>query len=432
MRVIVMGAGLAGVTSAWFLSKAGFHVEVIERLSEDHLDSKKINYVMMPQIYNYIWAKPSFSLQIFDWLKKYDSLVTFDFSSLDLNFWSWSFRFLSQCSPYHFEKNMIKLMQLVTYSRVSLQTLTEEIKLSSDHNNQGHLSIYNHHRAFLQDSEIAKKMERFEGIIEVKSVHQMKDLFPQITEKKKDIVGGLFTPHNECAHSSDFTKKLRDECKKRGVVFHYDSHIYHLEWQDNLIKGVVTNKGRFTAETYVIALGSWSPLLARQVGIRLPIYPIKQYSLSYPIKNQQVFPSIGITDQGDGIRYQSSGEKLYCQAGLEFRGWSEMEHPQIINRIKQKSVNFFPEICHSSEIEIATVLQPCTPDMSPLIGKSTVQNLFLNCGHGLLGWTLACGSAKLLSDVMNRRSPDLAIQDYEANRYFFMADFLLRKGAYDG
>ena len=411
MKVIVLGAGVIGVTSAWFLSKAGHEVTVIERRHGAALETSFANGGQISVSHAEPWANPSAPLKVLKWLAREDAPLLFRLRA-DWQQWKWAAQFMLECLPSRTRHNIIQIVNLGLYSRQTLRELRAETGIQYDHLERGILHFYTSQQEFDAAQEPARIMREFGCELDMKSAAECIAIEPALAHTAQRIVGGSMTPSDESGDAHQFTQELARLCAARGVKFQYDTQVRKLLREGDAISGVevATVPGRphqIKADAYVVAMGSYSAELLRPLGVKLNIYPAKGYSVTMPVKDQARAYQTSLTDDEYKLVFSRLGERLRIAGTAELNGYETSLNPARCQAIVRRVEQLFPGAGHLDQAEFWTGLRPATPSNVPYIGRSAVSNLFLNTGHGTLGWTHSCGSARALAEIVSAREPAL-------------------------
>lgn len=410
MKIIVLGAGVVGVTSAWYLADAGHEVTVLERRDEPGLETSFANGGQISASHAQPWAKPSMLPKILQWLGREDAPLLFR-PRAEWAQWAWGLRFLGECVPGRFERNSRALAGLAVYSRDCLRALRGSTGIRYDELSRGILHFATRQRDFDALARQAEAMRQLGGVREVKTAAECLALEPALAYSEDRVVGGLYAPHDESGDAHRFTRELARLAGEKGVRFRYGAQIEALEQAGDLLFGVRAQDGeRHVADAYVVCLGSYSPLLLRPLGIHIPVYPLKGYSITLPLGPAEAAaaPSVSLSDEAFKVVISRLGERLRIAGTAELAGYdvsvSEVRCDAILRRVRQ----LFPQLGAVHVVENWAGLRPATPSNIPVIGRSPLRNLYLNTGHGTLGWTLACGSGRAIADIVSGRPPGVA------------------------
>ena len=412
MRVAVLGAGLAGVTAAWYLAAAGHEVVVVDRQPGAALETSFANGGQISVSHAEPWANPGAPLRILKWLGREEAPLLWRFSA-DPSQWAWGLRFLRECRATRTRANIVAILRLALYSRASLQALRRDTGIEYDQLERGILHVYSDEREFAHALPQAALMREYGCERVVKSAAECYAIEPALRDSRVAIVGGTFTAGDESGDACKFTQALADLCAARGVAFRYGEEISGLVAEGDRISGIRTAGGQtLQADAWVAALGSYTPLLLRPLGLRLPVYPAKGYSATIALDEDSVAPSVSLTDDQHRLVFSRLGSRLRVAGTAEFAGYDTRINEQRCAALLKRAFTLFPGAASRSAVEFWAGLRPATPSNVPLIGRSRYRNLFVNTGHGTLGWTMACGSGRLLADLVSGRTPEIDAADY--------------------
>ena len=409
MRVVVLGAGLVGVASAWYLRDAGHEVTVIERQPAAALETSFANGGQISTSHAEPWANPGAPLKILKWLGREDSPLLWRLRA-DPAQWAWGLRFLGQCTAARTRANIAAILALALDSRSRLKALRRELDLHYDELERGILHVYTDPREFAAAIPQAALMRDFGCERDVKSAAECLAIEPALRDSSVAIVGGTYTAGDESGDACLFAQRLAERCATRGVAFRYGATVAGLEAPGGAVAGVRLAGGEtLAADACVVALGSYSPLLLRPLGIALPVYPAKGYSITIPLDDGAVAPSVSLTDDGAKLVFSRLGGRLRVAGTAEFTGYDTSINAVRCAAIARRAFALFPRARPRAEGDIVewAGLRPSTPGNVPLIGPTSIDGLFVNTGHGTLGWTMACGSGALLADLVTSRPPGI-------------------------
>lgn len=410
MKIIVLGAGVIGITAAWYLRQKGFEVTVIERQSGAGLETSFANGGQISVSHAEPWANPGAPKKVLKWLMKEDAPLLFRLRA-DLLQWRWGMQFLRECTPERTRHNIIQIVNLGTYSRRALQQLRRDTGIHYDELSKGILHFYTSEQEFAEALEPAKIMREFGCDRHVISTQQAIALEPALASIQHQIAGATYTAADESGDAHQFTQNLASLCAAQGVQFLYNSSIVALNSDGQKITGVRTKSDQgeqtFTADNYVLALGSYSPQLVKPLGLDLLIYPAKGYSATFPIIQADKAPSVSLTDDEFKLVFSRLGDRLRVAGTAELNGYSTELNEVRCKAITRRVMQLFPDIVDIDRVHYWTGLRPATPSNVPYIGRSKIANLWLDTGHGTLGWTHACGSGRALADIVAGQKPEV-------------------------
>ena len=408
MKVLVLGAGVIGVSSAWYLAKAGHQVTVIDRQPAAGLETSFANGGQISVSHAEPWSNPHAPLRALSWIGREDAPLLFRLR-WDPALFDWSLRFLAECTPGRTRANIRNIVTLALYSRAQLQTLRAETSIAYDHLERGILHFYTDRQEYAAALEAAAVMREFGCERRTISADECVAIEPALTSARPLLVGGDYTAADESGDAHQFTQQLAALSAARGVLFRYGVSVGKVNMAHGAVAGVQVSTAdgdeMLKADAYVAALGSYTPLLLRPLGICLPVYPAKGYSATLDLAQNSVAPSVSLTDDGHKIVFSRLGQRLRIAGTAEFNGYNTELNPVRCAALMQRAHRLFPELQPLAEPQFWCGLRPATPSNVPFIGRSAINNLFLNTGHGTLGWTLACGSAAALADIVSGRSP---------------------------
>lgn len=415
MNIIVLGAGIVGVTSAYQLARAGHAVTVIDRQPGPALETSFANAGEVSFGYCSPWAAPGIPVKAVKWLFMHHAPLILR-PKVDMAMIRWMAQMLRNCTSARYALNKSRMLRLADYSRISLAAVREETGIAYDERMQGTLQLFRT-QAQLDASAKDVKALAADGIpYEVLDRDGCIRAEPALAHVREKIVGGLLTPKDETGDCFKFTNALAERAKALGVTFKYGSIIRALDVEGGRVTGVVTAHGRIAADAVVVALGSFSPLLVRPHGIRLPVYPVKGYSLTIPITDASRAPESTVMDETYKIAITRLGDRIRVGGMAEISGYTnDLGEPRRLT-LQHSVMDLFP----GGDITKASFwsgLRPMTPDGTPVIGATKVAGLFLNTGHGTLGWTMSCGSARVLADMISGATPEIDTHDLAISRY---------------
>ncbi|MBB5536295.1 D-amino acid dehydrogenase [Rhizobium giardinii] len=415
MKVVVLGAGIVGVTSAYQLARSGHDVTVIDRQPGPALETSFANAGEVSFGYCSPWAAPGIPMKAMKWLfMEHAPLILRP--KIDAAMIGWMIKMLSNCTSKRYAINKSRMLRLADYSRVSLAALRAEAGIAYDERMQGTLQLFRT-QAQLDASGKDVKALAADGIpYEVLDRDGCIGVEPALKHVREKIVGGLLTPKDETGDCFKFSNDLAKKAEELSVRFNYGSIIRGLDVEGGRVKGVITAHGTLQADAVVVALGSFSPLLVRPHGIRLPVYPVKGYSLTIPITDASRAPESTVMDETFKIAITRLGDRIRVGGMAEISGYTnDLGEPRRLT-LQHSVTDLFPG-GDVSKASFWSGLRPMTPDGTPVIGPTKVAGLYLNTGHGTLGWTMSSGSARVISDLVSGRKPEIDATDLAVARY---------------
>jgi D-amino-acid dehydrogenase len=416
MKVVILGSGVIGVTTAYYLARAGHEVVVLERQKGPALETSFANAGEVSPGYSAPWAGPGVPLKAVKWLlMKYGPLVIRP--KLDPRMWVWMLRMLRNCTSARYAINKGRMVKLAEYSRDVLGELRAETGIAYDERRQGTLQLFRTRKQLDATAGDIAVLRQFGVPYELLDPQGCAGVEPALAEVRGKIAGGLRLPGDETGDCQMFTTRLAAMAAALGVDFRYGVTIEGLALEAGRIAAVATDAGKLTGDAYVVALGPYSPLLLRPLGIRLPIYPIKGYSLTLPITDPTGAPQSTVMDETYKIAITRLGDRIRVGGTAEVAGYDLGLHPARRATLEYSVGDLFGRGGDLSKASFWAGLRPMTPDGTPLIGKTRYPNLHLNTGHGTLGWTMACGSARVLTDQLCGRKPEIDASELSTARY---------------
>lgn len=416
MKVLVLGAGVVGTTTAYYLNKAGHDVTVLDRCEGPGLETSFANGGQISACHAEPWANPSTPLRALKWLGRKDAPLLFRLR-LDPPLWSWTLRFLANCTPQKSRINTERALRIAKYSRDCIKALRTETGIVYDHRENGILHIYRSNRELDAAAEAAETMRQHGLDRRLVDRDECLAIEPTLSSAKDKIVGGYYSRDDESGDAYKFTTNLAKITETAGVVFKYGIGVTGIETDRGKVAAIQTDRERVTADAYVLSLGSYSPFLLKPLGLRAPIYPAKGYSVTLPVENQDKAPTTSLTDDELKLVYSRLGDRLRVAGTAEFSGYNTKIDNERPHGILKQALSLFPGCVNPDKAEFWTGLRPKTPDSVPIIGSSPFSNLFLNTGHGTLGWTMACGSAKAVSDLISGQKTDISLEGLGIERF---------------
>lgn len=416
MKVIVLGAGVLGVTSAWYLAKAGHEVTVIDRQTGPALETSFANAGEISPGYSSPWAAPGIPMKALKWMFQRHAPLVIQ-PRLDWQRISWMARMLGNCTSAAYAVNKSRMVRVAEYSRDCLGELRAETGIHYDERTQGTLQVF---RKQEQLDGAGKDIEvlKADGVpFEVLDRAGCIAAEPGLAGAAERIVGGLRLPGDETGDCFKFTNRLAEMAAEAGVTFRWGVSIEALEAEGGRISAVRTGQGRMVADRYVLALGPHSPLLVRHLGIKLPIYPLKGYSLTLDIQDESRAPVSTVMDETYKVAITRLGDRIRVGGLAEIAGYDLTLNPRRRATLAKSVSEMFVGAGDPDKALFWTGLRPMTPDGTPIVGATLIPNLFLNTGHGTLGWTMSAGSSRVLADLISGRRPDIQADDLGYARY---------------
>ncbi len=414
MKVAVLGAGVIGVTGAWYLARAGHEVTVVDRRPEPGMETSFANGGQISAGHAEPWARPEAVPKILRWLGREDAPLLFR-PRADWAQWRWGLGFLGECIPGRFERNVRALAGLAVYSRDCLRSLRSATGIEFDALSRGILHFCTEEREYEALVRHAETMRALGVHRELKSPEECFAIEPALKGSQARVVGGAFTPQDESGDAHKFTEELARLCREKGVLFETEKTVEAIDVAGDRVEGVRLKGSTLKADAYVVSLGSYSPLLVAPLGIHIPVYPLKGYSITLSLDPGQsrAAPTVSLTDEAHKIVISRLGNRLRAAGTAELTGYDTEVNATRCDAIAQRIRQLFPGLRGIEPSHRWAGLRPATPSNVPIIGRTRFRNLFLNTGHGTLGWTLACGSGSVLADLVSGRTPGVAFDFFK-------------------
>lgn len=409
MKVVILGAGVMGVTVAHALWRRGHQVHVLERREGPALETSFANAGGLCPGFAGPWAAPGMPWKVAKWMLQATAPLAIR-PRLDPAQWRWLCSFLGNCTPQRFQRNKLAMQRIAHYSLACLRELREELALSYDGQAAGVLQV------FRSEEELERGARAARVLAELGVAHRLIDaagvytIEPALRSSALPFVGGLHLPDDETGDCHLFTQKLATVLESEGVIFHYRTTVRGLAVETGRFRGVITDSGLINADACVVALGAHAPALMVPLGIRLPIYPVKGYSLTAEISNADQAPHSCVMDERSKIMVTRLGNRLRAAGVAELAGFDAAPCRRTAETLCATTAALFPQAAKYRRLPVWTGFRPMTPDGPPYLGETPVRHLYLNVGQGSNGWTQACGSARVVADILSGRSPEIDVR----------------------
>ncbi len=417
MKVVVMGAGVIGVTTAWYLAKQGAEVVVLDRqfgpgLETSYANAGELSYGMTSP-----WAAPGIPLKALKWLFM-KRRPLFIWPLISPTMWKWGIQMLNNCNEGSYAINKSRMVRISNYSRDVMPDLIAETGIEYDGREQGTLQLFRNAKQMKASKADQDILAQFDSPFEVLDPEGCIKVEPALGAVQEKFVGGLQLTADRTGDCRMFTMALAEKAAELGVQFHYGQSIRSIVVENGRVAGVETElAGRITGDRYVCALGSFAPALLRPIGLKLPVYPVKGYSVTLPVIDDAMAPQSTIMDETHKVAITRLGDRIRVAGTAEIAGYSGRLGPHATDTVKYVIGDLFPKGGDLAQAEGWTGLRPMTPDGTPVMGGTQYENLFLNTGHGTLGWTMACGSGRAVADLVVGNAPDISFDGLTAARY---------------
>ncbi|QDZ00225.1 D-amino acid dehydrogenase [Nitratireductor mangrovi] len=415
MRVLVVGSGVIGVTSAWYLARAGHEVTVLDRQPGPALETSYANAGEVSPGYSSPWAGPGVPLKAMKWLlMKHGPLAIRP--QLDPAMWSWVLKMLANCTRQRYAVNKARMVQIAEYSRDCLRELRSATGIVYDERSLGTLQLFRVQKQLDGVGEDVEVLKQFGVEFEVLDRSGCVAVEPALELVTAKFVGGLRLPGDETGDCRLFTEKLA-ALASATVDFRYGVSVEGLVQEGGRVTGARTSKGAFAAHAVVVAAGSYSPPLLHPLGIRVPVYPVKGYSLTMPLIDEAAAPVSTVMDETYKIAITRLGNRIRVGGTAEISGFDLSLLRSRRAPLEHSVTDLFPGAGIAADAFFWCGLRPMTPDGPPIVGAASVPGLYVNTGHGTLGWTMACGSGRVLADIVSGKVPDIDVSDLGPGRY---------------
>jgi len=427
MKIAVLGAGVVGTTTAYYLARAGHEVHVYDRQTGPALETSFANAGQISFGYSSPWAAPGIPLKALKWMfAEHPPLaIRPDGSLAQLR---WMLQMWRNCTSSRYAVNKERLLRISDYSRKCLEQLRQETGITYEGRRRGTLQLF---RTQQQMDAAGRDME---ALAQAGIAHELLDSSrltsaePGLASSAHKFVGGLRTPDDETGDCHLFTTRLADMARELGVLFHFDTPLDALQTQGGAVAGVQSGGKLIEADAYVLAMGSWSSRFL-QGHLRLPVYPLKGYSITVPIADESRAPVSTLLDESYKVALTRFDDRIRVGGMAEVVGYDLRLDPRRQATLEMVVDDLFPGGRQAGAVEFWTGLRPKTPDSTPIIGATPIKRLYLNTGHGTLGWTMACGSGRLLADIISGQAPEIRSKDLSVYRYYGSTNDAARTGS---
>lgn len=422
MRVLVLGSGVIGTTSAYYLARQGFEVVVVDRQAGPALETSHANAGQVSPGYASPWAAPGVPLKALKWLFQKHAPLAIRLTG-DSNQYLWMAQMLRNCTAARYAVNKERMVRLSEYSRDCLDELRQDTGIAYEGRQLGTTQIFRTQQQVEAAAKDIAVLERSGVPFELLDRDGVARVEPALAAVKHKLAGGLRLPNDQTGDCFLFTNRLAEEARRLGVEFRFGAEIQQLSANGDRIDGVRVDGELLTADHYVLALGSYSPQLLAPLGIRAPVYPLKGYSLTVPIVDAAMAPTSTILDETYKVAITRFDDRIRVGGMAEICGFDLNLDPRRRATLEMITGDLYPRGGDLARASFWTGLRPATPDGTPIVGATRYRNLFLNTGHGTLGWTMACGSGRLLADLIARKQPQISAEGLDISRYSATQEF---------
>ncbi len=408
MRVLILGGGVIGVTAAWYLAADGHEVTVVDRQPGAALETSFANGGQISASYAEPWANPEAPLKVLKWLGQEDAPLLFRLRA-DWRQWRWGLQFLVECLPSRTRHNTIQCLNLALYSRDALRELRAATGIAYDHLERGILQFYTDAKEFEHGVAAAALMREYGCDRVVRTPDECVAIEPALSQCRDRIAGGIYTASDETGDAQVFTVELAKLAAARGAGFRWRTNVEAIEASGDAVTGVRVREPdgaprTLAADAYVVALGSYSPFALSPIGVPCGVYPAKGYSVTLDVGAHRGAPVVSLTDLAWKIVMTRLGDRLRVAGTAELNGWNTEMNDRRCRGLVERTFDLLPDAGERESARFWTGLRPATPSNVPLVGRARrYRNLWLDTGHGTLGWTMACGSGRALADLIAGR-----------------------------
>ncbi|MBL4666855.1 MAG: D-amino acid dehydrogenase [Sneathiella sp.] len=416
MKVAVLGAGVTGVTTAYYLAKHGYEVTVYDRQALPAEETTFANGGQISVSQPFPWSSPDLPMKLLKWIGRKDAPLVFKLQA-DPKMWAWSLKFLSNARSSIFYKNSEKILKLALHSQSCLEALLETETLTFDRQQRGILKLFNGEQDAAHSSELAKWLNDNGVSQRMLSRAEVLEIEPALSDATSPFSGGTFSPNDESGDAHKFAIELEAAARRIGVVFKYNATIEGFENSAAHVHSVRVNGKAVKFDKFVLCTGSYSANLASKLNIKLPVYPVKGYSVSIPIEGDNNAPLTSITDETNHVVISRLGNTLRAAGTAEVNGYSLTPNKDREDLVLDAVMKLFPDVGDPAKATRWSGLRPMSADSVPIIGSTKLENFYLNTGHGHLGWTLSCGSAQILAAHIVGEATNLDISAYNVDRF---------------
>ncbi|MCZ6459620.1 MAG: D-amino acid dehydrogenase [Gammaproteobacteria bacterium] len=418
MRVIVIGCGLAGITTAYFLREQGADVTVIDRAAAPARETSFANGSLLTPSLADPWNSPGIFTTLVRSLGHEDASMLLRLGQLP-QIWRWGLKFIANSSRSRYEATYLENVRFSIYSQQVLHDLLQQHPLQFEHAADGTVQIFESEKAYTDGIKVGHWLKQVNIAHRPLDLAELVELEPQLTPIQDRLFGGIHYPADEVGDARLFCEALHVVMQQMGVEFRFSEQVRRIEMKNRRVESLVTAREVLRADRYVLATGSDSPLLSRQIGFRLPIVPAKGYSLTLPVADPSQMPRYPIIDDSIHAAVVPLGHDRVRVAGTaEFAGYNTEVRPERIANLQGLLRKVYPDLpIEDRKLETWCGLRPMCADGRPIIGGSPLDNLFVNTGHGALGWTMACGSGKGLADLMTGEAPAYDLTPFSYSRF---------------
>jgi D-amino-acid dehydrogenase len=415
MKVLVLGAGVIGTTTAHYLAEAGCEVEVLDRRAGAAMETSFANAGGICPGFAGPWAAPGMLTKIIGWLGRRDAPLALRLTA-DRHQWSWLIRFARNCTAERFRRNKARMQRIAHYSKACLVALRQQTGIAYDGASNGVLQLFRTQEELDGAGAAARVLDSFGVAHRLLDAAEIRAIEPALAHSTLSFAGALHLPDDETGDCHLFTTALAARLRDRGVQFHFATTAQSLITDGEAVTGVMTDRDLLQADAYVMALGSFAPLLLRPIGIKLPIYPVKGYALTVPVARDDHAPRSSVIDEHSKLMMTRLGTRLRAAGIAQIGGYDDVLDKGRCAFIRDTAAALFPQAGDYRSATYWAGLRPMTPDGPPYLGVTRYRNLYLNVGQGSNGWTQACGCGRIIADLVAGRTPEIDLEGLTMGR----------------
>ena len=408
MKILVLGSGIAGVTAAWWLLRDGHEVTVVDSQPAPARETSYANAGLVAPGHSFAWASPKVPKILLKSLWRDDQAFRFRLTP-DPRMWAWSLKFLRQCTAERARINTLRKHALCLYSQRLFRELVAETGIEYDGRSGGLLYMYRTADSLGRGIANMRILAEDGQEQEIVDPDRIVEIDPSLGPARDKIAGGIYCPTDESGDARMFSENLRKLCEEKGAEFLFDTTVEALHAEGDRIDRVATSRGDLGADAYVLSFGCFSPHVVRPLGVDISVYPVKGYSVTLPVGPEHMAPAIGGVDEDNLVAYCRMGDRLRITATAEFAGYDTSHRPADFRKMLSAARDLFPNGGDYEKPEYWAGLRPMTPEGTPILGFGRHRNLCYNTGHGHMGWTMACGAAAMVTDLIGGRTPELPL-----------------------
>lgn len=414
MRVVILGGGVIGVTSAWYLNQAGHEVTLIDRQPGVALETSAANAGQISPGYAAPWAAPGVPLKAIKWMFQRHAPLAIrpDGSAFQL---MWMWQMLRNCDAAHYQRNKRRMVNLAEYSRDCLKQLREQTGIEYQGRQGGTLQLFRTTQQFDNATRDIAVLREAGVPYELLNAESLARVEPALAAVRDKLTGGLRLPNDETGDCQLFTQNLARMAQQAGVNFQFNTPVDRLIYDQGKVTGVQCGEKIIVGDAYVVALASYSTAFLRNI-VDIPVYPLKGYSLTIPITDASAAPVSTVLDETYKVAITRFDDRIRVGGMAEIVGFNTELLARRRATLEKVVKDLYPQGGDITQASFWTGLRPMTPDGTPIIGATPLRNLWLNTGHGTLGWTMSCGSGQLLSDLISGVTPAVSAADYHVDR----------------